>query len=94
MSTLPAGASATIPNEASSLLSLIRTRTVVTYALLSCSFPRLEMRSAYAAVGDPITNWTLKFKGCLDYIWVSKSVPVTALLEPVTADTHALQMVR
>jgi len=50
-------------------------------------FPDLEFRhpfslkSAYSLIGDPVSNWTKDFKGCLDYIWHSNHFEVKSILK-------------
>eukprot|EP00727_Mastigamoeba_balamuthi_P007380 m51a1_g3262 putative potential mrna deadenylase and ccr4-not complex subunit ccr4p (347) ;mRNA; r:195950-197128 len=41
-----------------------------------------QLQSAYAELGEPITNFTRRFCGCLDYVWHSPGLAPSEALEP------------
>eukprot|EP01120_Amphizonella_sp_Union-15-10_P016154 TRINITY_DN8434_c0_g1_i1.p1 TRINITY_DN8434_c0_g1~~TRINITY_DN8434_c0_g1_i1.p1 ORF type:complete len:136 (+),score=24.68 TRINITY_DN8434_c0_g1_i1:278-685(+) len=49
----------------------------------------LNLRSAYEELGDPISNITVSFKGCLDYIWYTPgSLKLISVLENLKEGLH------
>jgi hypothetical protein len=42
----------------------------------------LALQSAYSQLGEPETNFTLNFVGCLDYIWYTPELSATHVLAP------------
>jgi len=52
---------------------------------------QLRLSSAYSSQGEPLTNFTLKFNGCLDYIfYCPSSLQLTGVLEKQAEDDPAL----
>jgi CCR4-NOT transcription complex subunit 6 len=52
----------------------------------------ITLRNAHQAHGDAVTNLTINFAGCLDYIFHTKSlVPLAVLENPTTSDNPALR---
>lgn len=50
----------------------------------------LSLASAFVSVGEPATNFTMDFQGCLDYIWHTRHFQPTSLIEAVQAGNKDL----